>query len=200
MSEISFFPAKNSELIFTVNDLALCSGYNPTLDAEQWVERNANFWAGVHTIFVLGVGCGYHLTVLARRSRSNVIGLDISKNIIAAALKIHPLDLQESKLLHFSSLDDLEHATIVKKSVQTRYTTLIYEPSVFSNPELFSQAKRFLNGRSKRGLLWLLRQRNLASLDFLDTADVSMSIKSLDSVIDDFEPSPILKSVRELVV
>src|SRR6516162_293586 len=103
MRSIEFSMAKNSELTFTVDGRHLCSSINPSKEAKSWVVHHEKYWKNCETVIVVGLGCGYHVRALQIAGCPHVIAVEPSKGVISAALRVHPLDLQESNLVHLDS-------------------------------------------------------------------------------------------------
>jgi hypothetical protein len=197
---LDFSLAKNSELIFTQQGRHLASSVHPTREAHQWVAHHEAQWKDAETILVLGIGCGYHLRALASTSKKRVIGCDINKDFVRGALRIHPLDLKESEMCLFENLNDLEHNTALTKATQTSYAVLVHEASVFANRPLFQEAQHFLLGRTRAGLQWLFANRGLGELNFQEEQGANLlSLKSIDSVLEDKAQAPLLNALRELI-
>ena len=194
MSEVHFETAKNSELIFTVSGRHLCSSVHPTKEAQQWISYHQALWQNCRTIVVLGLGCGYHVRALKNATDADVVVLEASREVIQAALRVHPLDLRESEIVHWSSVEVLKASKALIAATKSSYAVLIHEPSAFGNPELYSQTKEFLLGRKSDGLRWLFENRGLPAPVFIESEE--LNIKALDSVW----VSPAMQALRELVV
>ena len=53
--------ARNSERIAKLNGRILCSSIDPSREARKWVDLHSEISEDCETIFVLGLGCGYHI-------------------------------------------------------------------------------------------------------------------------------------------
>lgn len=198
MSELGFTLAKNSELIFTDQGRSLCSQVNPTREAHQWVSHHEASWRDREAIIVLGVGCGYHLRALAAAANVAVFGCDLNCAHIAGALRIHPLDLREANLIHFTKTEDLASNNALRNVTQKSFAVLLHEPTAFVHSDSYRRAKHFLLGRTADGLAWLFENRGLGKLSFIesDTGNL-VSLKNVDAQVSPAQP--LLHALRELI-
>jgi hypothetical protein len=205
MSEVQFEFAKNSELIFTMNGRHLCSSFNPTREAHQWATFHQPQWKDCEAIVVLGVGCGYHIRALQSLSKAQVVALDSNPSIVAAALRVHPLDLKDSDTI---AVEEVSSSILPALEQATRkpYSVLIHEPSAFARPEWFSSTKDFLLGRNPKGLQWLFKTRGLSAPRLSDfEGECGVSLKTLDTlwtrqVLGQENLSPLMQALRELII
>jgi hypothetical protein len=163
MSSIHFSTARNSELIFTTGDRHLCSSIHPTREAQQWIAHHQAKWRDCRSILVVGLGCGYHVRALkmAAGPETCVLALEPSREVIQAALRVHPLDLSETDLVQWSSIEDIKKSSVLTEATLRSYAVLLHEPSAFANPAQYQEAKDFLLGRQEEGLRWLFANRGV---------------------------------------
>lgn len=179
-------------MIFTVDGRHLCSTVDPSKEAEQWDQHHASRTAACKAIIVLGIGCGYHLRALKKKSRSiRVIGVESSKPVQAAALQVHPLDLHSDEFV-----DSADHQ-IVREATREPYAVLVHEATAFGDPTLY-QTRNFLLGRTPSGLRWLFQNRGWEIPDAGKFEEGLLSLKSLDPVLPTAN-QPFLLALRELI-
>ena len=206
MADVQFGFAKNSELIFTLKGRHLCSSINPTREAHQWASVHQESWKDCDAIIVLGIGCGYHVRALQGISQAQVVAIDPNQEVVAAALRVHPLDLKETEALALDSTSKFEKCLPLEQATRKSYAVLVHEPSAASHPELFTELKDFLLGRRAEGLQWLFRNRGLAAPRLSDfEGDTGVSLKTLDAlwrrqISGQENLSPLLQALRELII
>ena len=142
---------------------------------------------------------------LARNFASPGCG-DRSESVVAAALRVHPLDLKETEALALDSTSKFEKCLPLEQATRKSYAVLVHEPSAASHPELFTELKDFLLGRRAEGLQWLFRNRGLAAPRLSDfEGDTGVSLKTLDAlwrrqILGQENLSPLLQALRELII
>lgn len=202
MPEIHFATAKNSELIFTSDGRHLCSSVRPTKEAQNWFNHHQGLYQNCRSVFVLGLGCGYHVRALRMSGEFNVIVLENSHDIVQAALKVHPLDLRESDIVVWNDIADIVNVKSVQAATQNSYAVLIHEPSAFSNPALYSTTKEFLLGRTKNGLQWLFQNRDWEVPELGEPTEINLTC--LDGILEMQRSGarpvqPAMQALRELI-
>lgn len=167
--------AKNGSLVFLKNGKYLASSFDPQKEAEAWWKNCERLTKNARTIFVLGLGCGYHIDVIKRENPSaKVIVIECDQDLV---------DLYNSKtskpleIVIESDWRKLLTNSQVAAGVQDRFAALIHPPSLNVEKDYFANAHKFLLARSVEGLFALLKQRPdlLAELDEAKLADLARS-------------------------
>lgn len=203
MPEIHFETAKNSELIFTVNGRHLCSSVHPTKEARQWIAHHESLWRDCRGVIILGLGCGYHVRAMKMAApATRIFVLEPSQEIVQAALRIHPFDLNPSDIATWNAIGDLRTNRPLMDITKNSYAVLIHEPSAFQQGALYSDAKQFLLGRNLAGLQWLFQNREFSIPDLVEQGPVT--IKTLDPVwqkqlTGEETLQPVMQALRELI-
>lgn len=202
MSDIHFETARNSELIFTLRGRHLCSSIHPTKEAQQWIAHHHSLWHECRSIIVLGLGCGYHVRALKMSPDAKVLVLEPSRDVIQAALRVHPLDLSEAELFHWTSVNDITVVPALVEATKQSYAVLLHEPSAFSNPDLYTETKEFLLGRKEQGLRWLFHNRGVEMPAMSETREINF--KTLDflwhkQLQGEAPVQPTMQALRELI-
>jgi|GEM_PF-4752159 len=201
MPDVHFETARNSELIFTYQQRHLCSSIHPTREAQQWASYHQAKWRECRSIIVLGLGCGYHVRALKMATDARIVVLEPSREVIQAALRVHPLDLSESELLHWNSVESVTAFSALAEATKNSYAVLVHEPSAFANPSLYLETKEFLLGRKENGLRWLFQNRGV---EMPAIEESEMNLKTLEPVLEkqlngELPLQPALQALRELI-
>ncbi len=151
MSDLFFSMAKNSELIFTRKGKHLCSCVHPTREAHQWVSHHQSRWNNSESVIVLGLGCGYHVRALKAAASAAIYVLEPDPEVIKGALRIHPLDLQESQIFKLDAPDSARNFPALAAATGRSYCLLLHEPSAFAHASLFFPRRNaFSSAATKR--------------------------------------------------
>lgn len=201
MADVYFETARNSELIFTYQRRHLCSSIQPTREAQAWIAHHQKQWRDCRTIIVLGLGCGYHVRALKMATDARVLVLEPSREVIQAALRVHPLDLNESDLFHLPTTEAVAGILPIAEATKNSYCVLVHEPSAFAHPSLYLETKEFLLGRKASGLRWLFQNRGV-EMPAID--ETEMNLKTVAPILDrqlagELPLQPALQALRELI-
>lgn len=178
--DVQFQTAKNSELTFTVRGKHLSSAYKPSVEARQWVQSQAPRWEGRRGVIVFGMGCGYHIACLKKNFTGQVVVLEKFEAVIQAALRVHPLDLDEQMVIHDNSPEETARAAL-KEAVRSDYAVIEHAPSVSLDPAFYREMKNFFLGRTRPGLEWLMSCRGFSHFQGWNSVkDDLLTIKDLD--------------------
>ncbi len=182
--------SKSGHRILRCEGKLLASREDPIKEATRWLTGNQARFLDRETVLVLGVGCGYHLELLAQQeSVKNIIGLESSaevliwtQNRLNGIKKIKLYNLAASNIA-FSAAN---------------YSVLKYFPSWSMNPQSYQQSFEFYLGRSESGAKYLLQKRqDLKSMRLRENIRDAVNYK--DIITDPGSDAAIWKALGELV-
>lgn len=167
--------AKNGSLIYLKDGKYLASSFDPQKEAEAWYNNCKSRVKYAQTLFVLGLGAGYHIQVLSRElPQAKIVVVEPDQKLVdiyqsTNSVKLEIVCEQEwRRLFQYSS---------VSSGTQDKYAVLLHPPSLNVEKEFFSQAYKYLLARSVEGLFALLKSRPdlLSELDEVKLADLARS-------------------------
>ncbi|OQW50323.1 MAG: hypothetical protein A4S09_00580 [Proteobacteria bacterium SG_bin7] len=169
----------------------LASREDPIREANRWLENNRKYFSGRKCVIVLGVGCAYHLELLAQQaSVENVVGIDCSDEIISWCRE--RLQSKNKGIIFFS----IKEISRVKIYLSGSYAVLKYFPSIVTNQKIFKEQYEFLLGRTTAGAQFISSSReSFKDIDWRQ-ANEPISANSILALTDD----PYWKALGELIV
>lgn len=184
----------------------LASRFDPWGEARAWVQRRSAFFDKVETIFVLGVGAGYHVLELAKATKARVVVLDSDADLIEAVSAAHDFTARGIRLECVTSLRELRASPLVRQSLVGSHLVLVHAPSRAGAPELFDEWQNQLRGRDWGALNWAWQLKGYPSFDSqprIAGGGEALTIYDLEQtelVQDSTERTRLLlKALRELV-
>jgi hypothetical protein len=185
----------------------LASRIDPRREAEEWVGRRRVLLEDVKTIFVLGLGAGYHVLALTAVTAARVLVIEPDAELVEAARTIHSFDPARVEFETASSPGGLRASERVRAAVRDSFLVLEHAPSRAADPEFYGAAFALLNGRDWGALTWQWRLKGHAALDATPrlggAGDTPLTIHDLEQteLVRDSEERErlLLKALRELV-
>lgn len=200
--------SKTGESLLTYNGKYLASSVSAAKEADTWVQRCLNQLQGVTSVFVLGVGCGYHLSVLQKsKPNLNIVAIDCNSDCIAFTRAEQSLSVSDIKFVHADSIDALKSNPLIITALCSFYTMVSFTPAQSVNLPLYESFELFLGGRSLEGLSFVSAQK-LEFAKFRLNGLASGQENKLISIKDftdekilheKIETKMIFKALRELV-
>lgn len=203
--------AKSGDAIFDIDRRQLCSHHDPKSDARIWVDRRLAEGLFAEHVIVLGLGCGYHVQELRRRTDKKIYVIEAHPEVFEACRKIHSLDFDLINARLMKSVPDLKVSDWCVEALGSSYQVLVYKPSYFAQPDVYLEIYNFLIGRNWPALTWLWDKRFHSSLiqsvhSVPRAEENALTIKHLDSLIESSgirgksRSYMIFKALRELIV
>jgi hypothetical protein len=136
------------------NGNLLASKMNPEKEAQAWLERQSEKLDGQDTIFVLGLGAGFHVSALrARYNHSRIVVIETIKPIAEATL------ITDVLIWTPDSPADIFAQPEIPEIFSKRFAILRHGPSCRASPVQYSEIEGFLTGRDPRSLAFHLQFR-----------------------------------------
>lgn len=156
------------------NGRLVASRENPIQEARRWVDSNRSRFLGRKNVFVLGVGCGYHLELLAQEvGVKKVIGLEFARPLYEWAVdRLSRADLTKTgslSIIHLTT--DLFLPEEIANLMSEEYAVLKFFPSTSLCLEPYANAYSTLLGRNQKGLSMIHRVRPDLGLDKISSAE-----------------------------
>lgn len=182
------------------NGRFLGSSFDPVKEAQAWAAKIAPSVVPGCSVFVLGLGSGYHVTALCEACPNTpIIVIDGDEELAGEILKLWPtlkradlvIEKDSGKLIgHGRFLDGLCGSYIIAK----------HGPSCQINHVYFSAVERLLLGRDKDSFITQLKARPelqpLIDMEAMKRVqEEAVSIKTLQRV---FAPARFLSTERRL--
>lgn len=186
---IEVVQAKDGRTVFVKNGKFLASSFNPIKESETWWANCEGLTKNAKTIFILGLGCGYHVEV-AKKAQPNVKIVVIECDHELIQLWRHHNPNSDLEIVYESDWRKLFSNSHVNSGIQDRYSVLSHPASLNVEKDYFSNIHRFLLARNVEGLFALLKARPELISDFDDAklADLArssdpVSIKTLSKIM-----------------
>jgi hypothetical protein len=198
--------AKNGSAVLRKEGRLLASAVDPQAEAREWVMRRPILLTQVKSIFVLGVGSGYHVSELFFQTNATIVVVDRDQELVDSAREIQKFDSQR---IHFQCVDAakaLRASDIVRSAVRESFLVLQHAASISHDAGFFNECEAQLLGRDWGHLNWQWQLKGHPALDSyprIIASDEPLTIYDLEStelVQDSAERERmIIKALRELV-
>lgn len=165
--------AKNGSLIYLKDGKYLASSFDPQKEAEAWWKSSQRLTKHARTVFVLGLGAGYHIEVLSRElPQVKILVIEPDQELVEIYRATNSNELAIICEQDWRSL--FQHSSI-NSGAQDKYAVLLHPPSLSAEKDFFGNAYKFLLARNVEGLFALLKARPdlLAELDEAKLADLA---------------------------
>ncbi len=144
--------AKSGQSIVKYSGRYICSSVNPQSEAAEWVEKRTAQVAGMNSVIVVGVGCGYHIAALRRRFTSlNIVAVDTDQELIDFTRDQLNLETVDVKFVKFDSTETLTSDANVQAALGGSYIVLRFAPSTCYSAEEFNLIECTLLARNRQG-------------------------------------------------
>ncbi len=167
--------AKNGSLIHLKDGKYLASSFDPQKEAEAWWRSSQRLTKYARTLFVLGLGSGFHIEVARREMPdTKIVVIEIDQQLIDL-FKANSNELKNTEIICEADWRKLFQHSSISGGVQDKYAVLLHPPSLSVEKEYFANAYKFLLARSVEGLFALLKTRPdlLSELDEAKLADLA---------------------------
>ncbi|MCB0413624.1 MAG: hypothetical protein KDD50_04785 [Bdellovibrionales bacterium] len=155
--------SKSGHQILRRNNAFLCSTRDPIKEAQDWVdlyksELQSNLY---QTYFILGLGCGYKVQVLANLLPEKfIVGVESDIEIYQFNVQKFNSKYTHLKLLHADHPHDLIRHPEIAQRLKSRYFVLEDQQTTHENTNL-QRLKQFLLARSPEGASFFIKNNNL---------------------------------------
>lgn len=190
--------ARNGEPTLKLNNISLCSSFNPSKEAKTWVNSKIDFCSEAEVIFVLGLAAGYHSVELALRLFDKEIVV-IEKNIDVTQWFWQNTETPVENLRVISIAKEKDYEKI-RIELNQPYIVLENPYSLQMQPEYIKKLKERLLVRTSEELRLTNRYRikhkvELNSQDLLSVKDVDVNFKKQELS----REKAVWQALRELV-
>lgn len=185
--------AESGDNVLRFQGRLLASRFDPRREASKWVLTRGRFIDKVQTVFVLGLGSGYHISELLKATSAKIIVLEASTDIIEAVAPEGDLANKRVSIHHVSSAKSLRRLDAVKSAVKKSFVVLAHPPSRSLFSELYSDIQSQLVARDWGSLNWQWKMRG--GPDFNKTARIDGEEQPL--TIFDLEQTELVKNSEE---
>jgi len=152
--------ARNGQQIFKFKNRLLCSRVNPQGEAFEFIESQFARLEDVPNIFVVGLGCGYHVKALLERlPAKRLIVISANAYLLNQFKVLFPIESAMIEIIEVQDLRSFTESALVKEYVTKFYTTLVFQPATHTEPEIYSSIESMLLGRSEVAFRWLAQLR-----------------------------------------
>jgi hypothetical protein len=138
--------SRSGQPYLIVSGRCLSSSFDPQAEAEKWVAHCADRCHDRATLFVLGLGSGYHVQALHQTyPHAQIFVFEAHHEVIAAVAKIHTF----TDAIHILPIDR-EHRfdqNLETRLFQGRHAVLSHSASLQLDQQLYLDLTSFLTGR-----------------------------------------------------
>jgi hypothetical protein len=203
---IELFKTPDGLEVFRFGGRLLASRFDPRAEATQWLNARTEFIDRVKTIFVLGLGCAYHVEELLERTQARIVVLESHPEIIEASSKRAYAADSRVRVECVDSLRALRANASVREGLKASFVVLMHPSSAQSDPELIKSLREHLLGRTWGTLNWQWRLKSNKDLDGVprvapDTETLTIYDLDQTELVQNSEARErmLLKALRELV-
>lgn len=159
MSLITVEQARSGHPILKVDGRGLCSSFDPIKEATSWAEKAVVDAGDAESVFVLGLGAGYHSEALrARLPGRLVVTIEGDSSLAKEAISIHP-QLKAAPIVVEPEWHRLIEHAVFRDALAGRYAIVKHGPSCQIHSDYFNGVERLLIGREKIAFLLQLKTR-----------------------------------------
>jgi hypothetical protein len=160
MLKIKWEMSKSGHRVPSLNGICLASKFDPIAEAVKWVANYKESIFKSKTLFVLGLGAGFHVLELQRKMGDRkIIVLEPVTELIDDFISSHPYVTNDIKVLNIKGSQDLVNDPVIQKHLRSLFTILVHAPSTRIHKTHFKNVKEILTGRDLRALYFHLQCR-----------------------------------------
>lgn len=185
----------------------LASRLDPEAEARDWFLRRTSFVERVKTVIVLGVGGGFHISEILRRTSASVVVVEPEAEL---GLAVMPALIEKFgervKMVCVQRAADLRNNDQVRSALGSSFIVLEHPASVAGSREFFSECAGQLIAREWGTLTWQWKLKGFPDLDSqpkVSRCEEPLTIYDIENtelVRDSAEREKmIFKALRELV-
>lgn len=195
----------NGQTVIRRDGRLLASQVDPVAEAKAWLSRRMRFMDKVKTVFVLGMGAGYHIQVLCETTSAKIVVIEPDLEVIEAAAKIHSFPADRVLIETVQSPRGLRSAQSVRDGVRASFVVLLHPASRACDPAFYKDCQAQLTGRDWGSLNWQWKLKNGPSLDSSPrvATEEALTIYDLEQteLVQNSEERErmLIKALRELV-
>lgn len=121
------------------------------IEAEKWLARSESQIHSSGSIIVLGLGCGWHLNLLAEKYPDRkILVFDFFSEILSGLKKANQVP-QGLNVIFLSDADDVFESARMKDILAERPPVLQYGPAKWIAVQMYDQLQMNLTARNPRG-------------------------------------------------
>jgi hypothetical protein len=154
--------AQNGESILKQRGRLLASRFDPTREAEAWINKRRGFLDKVKGVFVLGLGGGHHVRTLLKATPARVVVIERHMEIVEAVNEDFG---RRVNIECIASARELRSSSVVRELIQQSFVVLMHPASQAQEPEFYKDCAAQLIGRDWGALTWQWNLRDLPALE-----------------------------------
>lgn len=202
---IEIVTSKSGQPVVRRDGRLLASRFEPATEAAAWLERRRTLLDNVRTVFVLGLGAGYHVRALTEQTTARVHVLEPDAELIEVVRELHDFPAR-TLIEHVDSARELRASKTVRESLKESFIVLEYAPGRHGFESWFKEASVQLVAREWGALTWQWQLKTGTSLDAqprVEKTAAPLTIYDLEQteLVQDGEERErmLIKALRELV-
>lgn len=172
---IEVLSGERGHAVVRVNGRLLASRFDPVAEARDWLARRMAFLDRVRTVFVLGIGAGYHVAALAERTQAKIHVIEPDPELAGAVARIHAFAPERIAIEIVEDVRALRASSAARLAVKRSFVVLDHPPSVALRPEWFAEIGTVLRARDWGSLTWQWRIRDGRDFDGVPRVERSSS-------------------------
>jgi hypothetical protein len=203
---IEIIEASNGHKIVRYDGRLTASRIDPVREAREWLSRHGVFVADVKSIFVLGLGSGYHVAHLQESTSAEIVVIEPDLQLIDAVSGWQHFDPHRVFIEPIQTSRGLRACEKIRLAVKESFLVLTHPPSEAFQPEYFKDVKAQLLGRDWGSLNWQWNLKGFAPLEAasrVQSSEAPLSIYDLEQteLVQNSEEREklLIKALRELV-
>lgn len=184
----------------------LASRFDPVGEAQAWIARRMTFLDKVKTVFVLGLGAGYHVQALLKATPAQIFVIEPDIDLTALVQTIHSFPKERVTIEAIQTARALRAHAAVRAAIKSSFIVLVHPASRVANADFFEECSTQLSGREWGSLTWqwnLKAGHSLDSTPRVDSTGEVLSIYDLEQteLVQNSEERErlLIKALRELV-
>ena len=184
---IEVVQARSGDEFYVFEGKPLASRNDPQSESQRWCESYAQRIRGCKSVFVLGVGSGFHLIELIKCYPSlPIYVLDPRKELVERVSSRWGLSLSQVQFI--SDVDDIPDRALMSSFISLRHL-----PSFVGFEKWFANAEEYLSARVGLGFARQKKLReafsNIRTMKLADASPLTIHQLLSDTQIKNLEPS-----------
>ena len=204
--KVEILESAAGDKILKADGRLLASRFDPMREARNWLAQRGPFLSQVRTVFVLGLGSGYHIKALLERTSARILVLEACPEIARNAAQIFAFDEQRVRIEHVSETRSVRGIESVRAAAANSFVVLVHPASYTLKPSLYEECRTTLLARDWGNLTWQWRLQNAPDFERtarIDSRQTPLSIYDLEQteLVQNSEERErlLFKALRELV-
>ena len=160
---IEVIGARSGDCTISFDGKLLASRIDPRSEAERWCEKHSSELKAIKTVFIIGAGAAYHLSILQNTyPHLKIICIEFNDEIIKQVRNSIEISLLGIEIIHINAISDLMTNEDIHSGLAGSYKVVVHPSSRIHSAQMTRETMLHLNGRLAGGLGHILKARGVS--------------------------------------